>query len=101
MLPVKDNCSDSFSECGSIDSASPWSAMRKVLAAAAPASPRQSTIARTLARSIGRFVVFIVSPVVLAPRGRKRRSVTGRKRHRALGQPHEQGGTQRQDLVVE
>ena len=34
MLPVTDSCSDSCSECGSSEVASPWLAMRSVTACA-------------------------------------------------------------------
>ena len=46
-LPVTDSCSDSLSECGSIDRASPWLAMRTVCAPA-PSAAHSKAVARKL-----------------------------------------------------
>ena len=57
MLPVTLSCSVSFSECGSIEIASPWSAKRST---AAPAPVATSSPAMSAAAA-ARFIAIILS----------------------------------------
>ena len=61
MLAVKFSCSDSLSECGSIDSASPWLANLNVLAAATPPNAVTSASdSAKLSRAIGATSIFFI-----------------------------------------
>src|SRR5512145_3292700 len=98
MLPVKASWNDSFSECGSIDSASPWLANLKVCACAAGASvvPAAKSTPESRTDSTGRHRNS--RRVFMGPPGEV--SVVA-ARQAELDQRREERGAERNDGVVE
>src|SRR5574337_1723285 len=100
MLPSTESCSVSFSECGSIESASPWSATRTVCAEATKdiADSAQNTLAAS------RFCLnFMAGSPLPGGRNGERTGSRGRvaQRQALLDQAGVQRRAERQDLVVE